>query len=63
MNRKIIHLLCLLPVLILSTPAASAADVPVLTWEKGKVHNLVLGGYTSANIWNIHLESPNKSGF
>jgi len=57
MNKKLIHLLCLLPILILSTPAASAADVPVLTWEKGKVHNLVLGGYTSANNWNIHLES------
>jgi hypothetical protein len=57
MNKKLIHLLCLLPVFILSTPSASAADIPVLTWEKGKAHNLVLGGYTSGSNWSIHLES------
>jgi len=30
--------------LVLSAPVATAADIPVLTWEKGKEHNIVLGG-------------------
>ena len=30
--------------LVMSVPVASAADIPVLTWEKGKEHNIVLGG-------------------
>jgi hypothetical protein len=58
MNKKLSLLLSLLPFLILSAPTANAADIPVLTWEKGKVHNLVLGGYTSGTNWVIHLESP-----
>ena len=43
--------------LILSAPVASAADIPVLTWEKGKEHNIVLGGNGIVNNWKIQLES------
>lgn len=43
--------------LLLSAPVASAADIPVLTWEKGKEHNIVLGGNGIVNNWKIQLES------
>jgi hypothetical protein len=41
----------------MSAPVASAADIPVLTWEKGKEHNIVLGGNGIVNNWKIQLES------
>ena len=47
--------------LLLSAPVASAADIPVLTWEKGKEHNIVLGGNGVANNWKIQLESLDNS--
>jgi len=43
--------------LIMSVPVASAADIPVLTWEKGKEHNIVLGGNGIVRDWNIQLNS------
>ena len=47
--------------LLLSAPVASAADIPVLTWEKGKEHNIVLGGNGIVNNWRIELESLDNS--
>ncbi len=47
--------------LLLSAPVASAADIPVLTWEKGKEHNIVLGGNGIVNNWKIQLESLDNS--
>jgi hypothetical protein len=44
---------------LLNIPAASATDIPVLTWERGKEHNIVLGGNISQN-WQIVLHSENK---
>jgi hypothetical protein len=44
--------------LVLSVPVASAADIPVLTWEKGKEHNIVLGGNGIVKDWQIQLKSP-----
>jgi hypothetical protein len=43
--------------LILSVPVASAADIPILTWEKGKEHNIVLGGNGIVKDWKIQLKS------
>jgi hypothetical protein len=43
--------------LVLSVPVASAADIPVLTWEKGKEHNIVLGGNGIVKNWKIQLKS------
>ncbi len=45
----------------MSAPVASAADIPVLTWEKGKEHNIVLGGNGIVNNWKIQLESLDNS--
>jgi hypothetical protein len=43
--------------LMLGTPVASAADIPILTWEKGKEHNIVLGGNGIVKDWAIQLKS------
>jgi hypothetical protein len=41
-------------------PSAKAADLPVLTWERGKEHNIVLGGNTARN-WQMIVHSTNGS--
>lgn len=43
--------------LILSVPTAGAADIPVLTWEKGKEHNIVLGGNGIVKDWKIQISA------
>ena len=47
--------------LVLSAPVASAADIPVLTWEKGKEHNIVLGGNGIVKDWKIQLVSEGRA--
>jgi hypothetical protein len=47
--------------LIMSVPVASAADIPVLTWEKGKEHNIVLGGNGIVKDWKIQLKAQGKA--
>ena len=41
----------------LSMAPAHAEDIPVLTWEKGKEHNIVLGGNSAVKNWKIQLTS------
>ena len=41
----------------LSMAPAHAEDIPVLTWEKGKEHNIVLGGNSQVKNWKIQLTS------
>ena len=43
-----------------SAPIAHAEDIPVLTWEKGKEHNIVLGGNNLVKNWQINLVSQNS---
>ena len=45
----------------MSVPVASAADIPVLTWEKGKEHNIVLGGNGIVKDWKIQLKALGKA--
>jgi hypothetical protein len=56
MRNKFVAALLLGFYALLSIPAASAADLPVLTWERGKEHNIVLGGNIARN-WQIVLHS------
>lgn len=43
---------------LISIPSANAStDVPVLTWEKGLEHNLVLGGNGDVKAWKMDLIS------
>jgi len=44
--------------LFLNLPTSSGADVPVLTWERGKEHNIILGG-SNAQSWEIIFHQPN----
>ena len=41
----------------ISMAPAHAEDIPVLTWEKGKEHNIVLGGNSQVKNWKIQLTS------
>jgi hypothetical protein len=41
----------------ISMAPAQAEDIPVLTWEKGKEHNIVLGGNSQVKNWKIQLIS------
>ena len=43
----------------ISMAPAHAEDIPVLTWEKGKEHNIVLGGNNQVKNWKIQLTSSN----
>jgi len=43
--------------ILFATSAHASTDIPVLTWEKGLEHNLVLGGYGQMAGWNINLVS------
>jgi hypothetical protein len=46
----------------LITPKAMASDIPVLTWEKGKEHNLVIGGNNKdVKDWKIELISGDQA--
>ena len=36
---------------------ASAADIPILTWEQGKLQSVVLGGGTDRPSWDVELVS------
>jgi hypothetical protein len=47
----------LLAFVAISMAPAQAADIPVLTWEKGKEHNIVLGGNSGVKNWKIQLAS------
>ena len=47
--------------LLLSAPMAHGADIPVLTWEKGKEHNIILGGNGQVKDWNISLKGVNDA--
>lgn len=57
MWNKAITFATLIFSLFITAPASTAADIPVLTWEKGMEHNLVLGGNGSIDRWNISLVS------
>jgi hypothetical protein len=53
------RLFCLLFIaFFIGTPisAATAADIPLLTWERGRIQEVVLGGGAISNNWNVQLE-------
>lgn len=52
-SRAILFALASFLILLLP-PTANALDIPLLTWERGKEQNLVLGGNTE-NEWRIEL--------
>jgi len=41
---------------------ASAADIPLLTWERGQVQEVVLGGQAAVENWRVELQGNGISG-
>jgi hypothetical protein len=60
MRNKLLAAFLLGFYLVVSIPTAKAADLPVLTWERGKEHNIVLGG-SNVQSWQMVLHSTNKA--
>lgn len=42
-------------------PSAQAVDIPLLTWERGKQHNIVLGGPSNTAGWKIFLVAEGQA--
>jgi len=55
--KKILAILFAALFLVLSVPISTAADIPSLTWERGKEQNVVLGGSGVPDTWTIQLLS------
>jgi hypothetical protein len=56
MQNKLIAICVAAFSLFIAIPSSSAAsDIPLLSWERGKEQNIVLGGYTNQSTWNIQL--------
>ena len=45
--------------MLLNTPTAHAEEIPVLTWERGQVQNIVLGQGDSNATWDLYLKTNN----
>ena len=56
---KSLRILTILTALFIAAPAASAADIPFLTWENGKQQAIVLGGPSSSTEWTMALVGEN----
>jgi hypothetical protein len=54
--KRIKFLALLLISLLLSPIAAQAFDIPLLTWERGRQQQVVLGGGAYTNSWKVTLE-------
>jgi hypothetical protein len=44
-------------VVISSSQASFASEIPILTWEQGKLQNVVLGGGEKKSSWNVEMVS------
>jgi hypothetical protein len=56
MRSKFIALCVAALSLLIAIPSSAAAtDIPLLSWERGKEQNIVLGGYTNQSSWTIQL--------
>jgi hypothetical protein len=58
--RKIFALAALL--LVVSPITASAAEIPFLTWERGQLQEVVLGGQAASENWRVELQGNGISG-
>ena len=54
-NKLITFFFVLISFFGMYSPAQAANDIPMLTWERGKEQNIVLGGYTNQSSWKIRL--------
>jgi len=62
MKSKKLSLALLLTVIFLAiTPASNAAEIPLLSWERGKQQNIVLGGPSTGSGWKIFLVAEGQA--
>jgi hypothetical protein len=61
MSRRLLSLLFGAIFFALAIPTAKAADIPILTWERGKVQNIVVGDAIRQTNWTIKLLSEKNS--
>lgn len=57
MSKRLLSLLLLSLHLVLTSPSAHALEIPLLTWERGKVQNIVVGDASKQKNWTIKLLS------
>ena len=58
--NKAKFLLLVAAISLFSAPHAMAADMPLLSWERGKQQNIVLGGLSTNAGWKIFLTAPGQ---
>jgi hypothetical protein len=58
--KKVLALLALL--FVISPATASAAEIPFLTWERGQLQEVVLGGQAAAEDWRVELQGNGIAG-
>ena len=58
--KKALALLTLL--FVIAPSAASAAEIPLLTWERGQLQEVVLGGQAAAENWRVELQGNGITG-
>ena len=57
-KKKLLYLIAILFWTTLSiSPYAYAEEIPVLTWERGQVQNIILGQGKSSESWDLYLKS------
>jgi hypothetical protein len=56
-NLRLLASTFLTILLSLNIASASALDIPLLSWEKGKIQSVVLGGGDTSNRWQVFLKS------
>ena len=57
MSKRLLSPLLVSLYLLLTSPAAHALEIPLLTWERGKVQNIVVGDASQQKNWTIKLLS------
>ena len=57
MSKRLLSLLLVSLYLLLTSPSANALEIPLLTWERGKVQNIVVGDASQQKNWTIKLLS------
>ncbi|MSW06489.1 MAG: hypothetical protein F2888_01200, partial [Actinobacteria bacterium] len=57
MSKKLFSFLLVFLNLFLASPSADAVEIPLLTWERGKVQNIVVGDASKQKNWTIKLLS------
>jgi hypothetical protein len=58
-KKKVSIFLVLLFALFSMPIKAFALDIPLLTWERGKEQNIIMGGQTQAAHWDLNLVGTN----